>query len=195
MDSIMDSGNVDIEFLLKKVSTIENLIFKSIREGSPEYLKFTNIKEESAYANPHSSSFLYYSLWTDVLAAKYNDVPPPPYSAIKVPLDLNNQTNIKNFISNIEDKELADRFALWIKTKRKTSLTNIALPRVYVENNGVPPELRPAIAARKMVYETVQPFYLLLESLGIYMIGDTNILSRLVSDEVLPFDDSSFLFK
>lgn len=193
MDCVISGEGVNGEFLLRKVSAIENDIINSIKIGSPKYLKTTSVKEETTYSKPESSNFVYASLWNDVFAPKYNEIATPPYAALKVPVMLDNPTAIRKYLDSIEDRELATRFETWLKTKRKTSLTGILLPRMHVESNGIPKELIPITSVRKLAYETVQPFYLLLESLGVFIINDTKSLTRLVSDDIKPLDNVDFL--
>lgn len=192
MDSVIVKQEVDVEYLMRKLATIELSIIDSITKGEPTYLKSVSIKEASAYKNPESSNFLYHSLWNSVFATKYGEIGEPPYSSLKVPLSLNNPTLLKVWLDNIDDVELAQRLRDWLREKRKLTIGTICLPRAIVDNNGIPKEVIAATNVRKMVYETVAPFYLLLESLGFYIINPN--LTKLISDTVKPFDDVAEAF-
>lgn len=184
MDSIIETGSVSVGELMKKVATMEKEVQKSIWGGDSFYLTGGQVKEPSAYANPTSSPYVFYEMWEAVFAPKYSAAPLPPYSAVKVSVDLNNQTKIKEWLSDLADPELAERMTRWLRDNNKTTITSMLLPRPIIELTGIPEEIISAMNIRKLIYSTVKPFYLLMESLGMYVINDN--LTKLVSDHVLP---------
>lgn len=180
MDRVMDGGGINITELYQKISTIENGIRESVRKGESSYLTGSQVKNKESYANPMSSPYLHYLLWNEVFAPKYGEAPEPPYSAVKVSIDIKNKTAMQEWLDKIEDRELATRLMNWIKANNKNAITSILLPRPVVDVTGLPEEIIQAMNIRKLIYSTVKPFYILLESLGVYMTN--NNITRLVSD-------------
>ena len=76
--------------------------------------------------------------------------------------------------------EIKQRLKDFMVRRGKSDISIILLPEQIVAVSGIPKEIICGIDIRKLIYETVKPFYIVLESLGIFMIDDNN--SRLVSD-------------
>lgn len=180
MDRVMDGNGLNLTELYQKIATIENGIRASVQKGESSYLTGSQVKNKESYANPQSSPYLHYQLWNEVFAPKYGEAPEPPYSAVKVSVDIKNKTALKEWLDAIEDKELAARLEAWVKANNKNIITSILLPRPVVNIVGLPTEVIQAMNIRKLIYSTVKPFYVLLESLGVYMTN--NNITRLVSD-------------
>lgn len=180
MDRVIDGGGINITDLYRRIATIENGIRRSVNLGESSYLTGSQVKNQESYANPMSSPYLHYLLWQEVFAPKYGEAPEPPYSAVKVSVDIKNKTAMQAWLDKIEDKELSARLEAWIKKNNKNAVTSILLPRPIVSVSGLPIEVIQAMNIRKLIQSTVKPFYILLESLGIYLMNNNN--TRLVSD-------------
>lgn len=72
----------------------------------------------------------------------------------------------------------------WIRSTGKTNLTTFVLPLTNLQATGIPIEIRDAVNLRKLVRNIVSPFYLVLESLGLFVLNDNT--TRLVSDTYTP---------
>ena len=81
------------------------------------------------------------------------------------------------------DREQAEHFQRWITRTGKTNITTFVLPLTNLQTSGIPIEITQAIDMRKLVKNISSPFYLLLESLGIYMSNEN--ITRLVSDNYI----------
>mgnify|MGYP001256209824 CR=1 FL=1 len=184
MDKVIEGKGLNITDLLKKVAGIEKDVEASVRRGDSFYLTNGQVKDYGSYKNPESSPYTHYEMWRAVFAPKYGDAPQPPYSAVKVSVNLNNKTKIDEWLSGLPDAELAGRMRQWLESKKKSAITSLLLPRPIIEAGGLPDEVIRAMDIRKLIYSTVKPFYFLLEALGVYMINDD--LTKLVSDNIDP---------
>lgn len=184
MDRVIDGKGLEIEPLLRKVSAMEKDVEQSVRRGDPFYLTNAQVKDPDSYKNPAVSPYVYYGLWQEVFSEKYGDAPPPPYSAARISVDLNNRTKLNEWMANMEDQSMAEKMRKWMVDNNKAAITSFLLPRANIETNGLPEEVIRAMDIRKLIFNTVKPFYFLLEALGVYMINDK--LTKLVSDTIDP---------
>lgn len=182
MEDILTTADKGEQFSAKQwfheVWTYEQDIRQSIEKGEPKYLKSAQIKE--AYKNMESSPYQQYLLWEEVFAPKYGSTPPPPYSAIKVPLEIGNKTEMKAWVAAIEDKELAKRLAKFLNDRERDKITTLMLPTALMTASGMPKEVMQVINIRKLTFEILESFYLLLECLGLHVVDSK--FRRLVSD-------------
>jgi len=104
----------------------------------------------------------------------------PPYQAVKLSLDIHNPTLMRVWLDKIEDKDIQFRMKEWLAGKGKSNYKVALLPLEIVDRCGLPPELLLAKDIRKVCITLLEPFLLVLESVGIYAKNDTN--SKLPSD-------------
>ena len=180
LDEVEAGRKLSINHIYDIIAGYENTIRESVESGRYEYLTKSRINDKEAYKLPHQSAYVYYDMWMDVFADKYGRPDVPPYSAIKVSLYTDNRSNMNEWLAKLEDRVIADKMKKWLDSKGKTDLSNVLLPEQIVAVTGIPKEFIQGINIRQLIYETVKPFYTVLESLGIFMIDDNNC--RLVSD-------------
>ncbi len=176
------SEQLSLRYVYGVIYEFEQDIITSVAKGESRYLKTAQVKEK--YKNMDSSPYQHYLLWEEVFAPKYGNTPPPPYQAIKVPLEVNNKTEMVNWLAGMEDKELAARFTKWLLERNKDKMSMLLLPTSILGGIGMPPEIMSGVNLRKLSYETLEAFYLILESLGVYQIDENYV--RLVSDVYTP---------
>lgn len=182
MDEVMNKGEVSVIEVMQHIAQIEEQIKESVYKGDSFYLKNTQVKDPSAYANPNVSPYVHYTLWEAVFAPKYGHAPEPPYAAISVSVNLKNKTQINAWLETVSDTGIKQRMLQWMSDYKKKGLTTIYLPEPIVSVTGLPEEIIKAMSLRKLIYSTVKQYYFLLESLGIFMTNDN--LTRLVSDTI-----------
>lgn len=180
MDSVISGEGISMHHVLGTVARIENDIRESVESGRYEYLTSSQVKTAESYKNPMSSPYLHYLMWEEVFADKYGHTEAPTYSAIKVSVDADNRTKLQEWVDRMPDRDVAARFRTWLDNNMKTNVTALLLPEAVIAASGVPKEIICGIDIRKLIYETVNPFYLVLESIGLFMVDDNN--TRLVSD-------------
>ena len=181
MDLVMAGKKISIKALMQEVADQEHVILNNLRQGQVDYLTTAGIKSADAYANPQASNYIYYDFWNSVFGPKYGEAPPTPYGVIKVSLTTTSMTRVKAWVAAIEDKDLAARLEDWlIKNNKMSGVAQFLIPADVITAKGMPQEIIQAIDERKIVFTTMAPFYLVLETYGVYM-KDKNI-TKLVSD-------------
>ena len=181
LDAAIAGEKIEILPRLKQIGDMEREIIESVKSGSIKYLTTTQIKNSESYAQgEESANYKHHARWEEVFAPKYGAPPTLPYDCVKVSLELDNPTKVKDWLASIEDRDMAERIEkYWVSNGRKAMNTMI-LPREICLQKGVPPEIVKAIDVRKLVYTAMSTLYLELETLGFYFINDS--LTRLVSD-------------
>lgn len=187
MDDVMAGKKLSMRALLQSAVDVEDEITSSLINGKTEYLQFAAVKDKVSYKNPDSSPYVHYEMWEKVFAPKYGAAPPPPYVGVKLSLDIPNSTGIKVWLSKIQDPDIRHRMETWLTAQNKKDYKIAILPLEVVSQVGVPEELLLAKDIRKVCATLLEPFILVLESMGIYMKNTYN--SKLPSDFLkdLPF--------
>jgi len=166
--------------VLALVASYELDTVKSIKRGEYTYLRSAQIK-------PDSPKMPYHELWQDVFGPKYGMSINPPYPCVKVTTELGNKTQLKEWLDNMEDKELAGRMAAWLIKYNRKDLPTVFLPTMAIKGKGLPLEIQDAANVRKLAYQINSGFYRILESMGLHIVDRNNY--RLVYD-FLRLDDS-----
>lgn len=180
MDEIIAHGNLSIIDVYDEIALLELSIINSVNSGKYDYMPTGQIKAAAQYKNPMSSNFMYYGLWTDVFGDKYGHTAEPSYSTVKISVNADSPTRFKAWVAGFKDQEIAKKMLAWSERTGKKYMTQMLVPENVVSAVGVPPEIISGIDTRKLVFGIVSGFYLVLESLGIYMKDDNT--TRLVSD-------------
>lgn len=169
MKRIHNGEKISLADELKRVANIERKIKESLLNGDVEFYKKSKIKSPEAYArSPEESPYAYHMFWEQVFAPKYGPVEVPPYGVIKVPLNTENPTTLKNWVASIQDRELADRFQAWITKNNKRALGTLYLSSQYVKSFGIPNEIKPVINIKKIALDLTMTDRMVLETLGYF---------------------------
>lgn len=181
LDTVRNDKELDINRYLKEVADIERSIFKALRAGDTTFFKRTEIKNADGYKlGPDRSPYFHYLLWEEVFASKYGSAPPPPYSAIKVNLNIKSKTDFKAYIDSLDDPAIGVRLVEFLNKYGKTMPSAINIPMEIVTSSGIPDEIIAGISMRKIVSNLVEPLMVLLESCSYFIIDGSQL--RLVSD-------------
>jgi hypothetical protein len=181
LDEVLEHGNLSILDVYDEIALLENQVRESVARGGYDFMLSSQIKSPSAYVGgEEAAAYQHYGLWKTVFADKYGQVLEPPYLAVKVPVDFDSPVKLRAWIATIPDLALRERMAGWCSINQKNQMSQMLLPESILASRGIPPEIVSGVNLRKMMYETLSGFYLVLESLGIYMIDDN--LTKLVSD-------------
>ncbi len=191
MDAIMDKGDITVKEVLKTVVDVEWSIKNSVLNGGYEYMTRAQVKDAASYsAGEKAPNFAHYGMWEEVFAGKYGHIESPPYSAVKVSLDIRNQTELREWLARIEDRDIAEKLAIWCTKANKTNFTMVLLPEAIMANRGIPPEIIQGVNIRKLIFSTMESYYLILESLGLFITKPDagKVITRLLSDYYRPED-------
>lgn len=180
MQEAMNDG-IDLKNKLYRVARIENQIRRDILEGKPDWFRTRTINTKETYTNPYSSVYQWYEMWNEVFAPKYGEVEEPPYMASGLKILANTKTEIQEWLTNIKDQEVAKRLEDWIVRNNKKTITEIMIPLSVLKVHGLPEEFVAGTNFGKVIYNIMSPFYIILETLGMYYPTTPHI--QLVSDE------------
>lgn len=172
MGEVIREKKISLEKILLAVADIEREVIASVRRGEYDYLRLTQIKESESYRlDDHQSPFQHYTLWNEVFGPKYGEVPPPPYTAIKVSTILSSKKNMQIWLESLPDQELAARMRVWLaKNDKKNGIGTLQLPDMILSAIGLPDEVFTALDIRRIILDATGVFYHILETLGVYML-------------------------
>lgn len=172
---------IEVKKYIQEVADIERMIINSIKKGETEFLKASSIKDAQSYSKEENDSpYRHHVFWNEVFGQKYGVVPEPPYSTIKVSSIIENQTDINNWLATMQDPTIKANIENWIKRTGKSSFGTFNLPTTVLKNRGIPLEIASIINYKKIIIDLCSIFYLILETLGIYLYDDK--VARLASD-------------
>ena len=182
MNQVEADRPISINALLKEIADIERAVVRSIEHGSFEYFKKGQIKSPESYTKEKEESpYAQYLMWQHIFAPKYGDSVMPPYMSVKVSTGLDSPAKTREWIEQMEDRELAERVLSWLRLSGRKHLgTTMLLPEQCISSRGIPTEVLETIGERKIVLETTKVFYIIMETLGVYMLNGKT--TRLISD-------------
>lgn len=191
---IADGKKLELIPLLDKISALEHEVVDSVRSGKAEYLITGNIKDRSAYDDNDEKNYHYHRMYNHIFGPVYGYIDEPPYNIVKLPVNLENKTDVKKWLDSISDPVVKERATDWFEreTDWRTYRT-LQLPEHLVDNFGIPPDLIKAANVRRTAFATVEPYYHVLECLGVFMMDKHR--ERLLSDyygESLTANDEVF---
>lgn len=174
---IAKGNKVELLPIVKRVAEIEKGIHESISKGEGTYLKTLDINSRESYKA--ESNYHYHRMYANTLADKYGFMPEPPYHAVRIPVNLETKTEIREWVDSIEDERLSKKYSEWFETEGR-KYTQIIIPDDIVQEHGVPKELLSIIDPRRTMFAMVEPYYHILEVFGIFIMDKKR--TRLLSD-------------
>lgn len=180
-DTVVSGKKLSILKYLTDVADVEREVKRSVEQGSSDYFRLGQIKPMGSYKKgADESPFSHYLMWNEVFGPKYGMAPEPPYSAVKVSTELTSPAALNEWLLTMEDRELAARMQAWCQRNNRSRITTFLLPDVAIQMHGIPKEILGVIGAREIILDVTKSFYLILESLGFYVLNKHS--TRLVSD-------------
>lgn len=195
MEEVLTTADEGRQFHLNYLYNIvwewEQDIYTSIKKGEHKYLKSGQIQE--SYTNMETSNYRHFIMWNDVFGPKYGMVDKPPYSIIKVPLRINNKTDMKDWMAHIDkvDHDFGTRMATYCVEKNRDTIATLLLPHGILSGTGMPDEVMEFIDIRRLTYEILESFYMIMESVGIFQVDSKYV--RLISDIYQPDDQPNLI--
>ena len=167
LEQVMAGGLIEIDKELTEVADIEREILKSLLAGELIYFKRSRVKAKNAYTKgPLESPYQHHTFWQMAFAKTYTDIPPPPYSVIKIPTPLDTPTATAAWITSVQNEDVKQGLTLWVKEHNKKKLPTIYLSADYVKGFGIPQEITPIINTKKILLELTMMYRMILDSLG-----------------------------
>lgn len=177
---VADEEKLELIPLMEKVAQIEHDVADSVRLGKADYLKTIGVKSRDAYSDEREGNYHYHRMYNDIFGCKYGALPEPPYDAVRLPVNLDSKTEINDWIESIKHEEVKNRAKQWFLDHPKRTYSSIILPDYVISNFGIPEELIPVANSRRTAFATVEPYYHILECLGVFMMDEKR--TRLLSD-------------
>lgn len=167
--TIVTGNKVSIIEYAEKVSRMEKNIIKRINEQDISIFRLEKIKEASAYKQEKDkSAYLNHILWSDIFKDKYGDPGQPTYMVVKIPTILSKDKDFNKFLDDIEDPVIKDKFIKFTKKYHKKNLGTFRPPMATIETSGIPKEIFPYIDKKRIVTDSLNSAYMVLETIGYY---------------------------
>lgn len=176
--------NLELKKVLRDVIKVEDTIIDYISRGDTLYLLSGRINPEDSYSEGRDKSpYQRHVLWEEVFAKKYGPIAAPPYTTVKIPINLPNKTSIKNWLASMDDDNvIKPLMADWIKRMGKTSLNNVYFNDAWIYANGFPEEIRDIINLEAVVMNMTKQLRLILESLGLVLNDDQLVRDQFIME-------------
>ncbi len=170
LDGIMAQQKLDYFSIVKQLVEVETSIISGIMKGSSEFLTGAQVKHKVSYkVGEKASQWRQHLLWQAVFAPTYGEADEPPYMAVKLSLDLRNKQAIVDWLERTPTKGIRDRMTAYVEENNITDMKFIYVPKEIARTEGIPPDILEAADYRKLVFTIMEPFYLVLETLGIFI--------------------------
>lgn len=183
MDGVMKGDSWSAAEILKPAIDMETEVRRSIESGGVEFLSSEKVKHHTAYAKGEAApNYRHHLLWKEVFAPKYGHVDEPPYQTFKVSVRLDSKRRMRNWVDSLEDRSLAERFNTFMERYGFDNTSSFQIPQIIAMQHGIPKEIIPVIDVRKGVTLIMKPFYVVIESLGLYIANERN--TRLLTDSI-----------
>lgn len=181
IETIKNEQLLDVKEILKEIADTEREITSSILEGKATYLTSGQVKNPSSYKSEEdNTTYKKHLQWNEVFGPSFGMADEPPYSFVKLNMNLGNRTSIEQWLTTIDDKHLVQRVKVWMMRDDIKAINTLHIPRSIVEAYGIPKPIIQAADTRSTVFNTMGSFYLIMESLNIFMVDKNNL--KLFSD-------------
>ena len=182
MRSIVAEENIYLDVLLDDISLKERDIYADVKNGKTEYFKMAHLKPAAAYKaeNPDRTPYWNHVFWNKTFGKHFGMVDEPPYSMLKVSLEVNNVSEWQTWLDMIKNPQLVEDIQNEIARIGRRFLTTIYVPVSIVQISGIPDDILAGSNARKIVRESCGAYYHILDAMGVAMANKKN--TRMVYD-------------
>ena len=181
MNTVLRGEKISLLKYLEEIANIERMVMSGVERGDNDFLRLSSIKDHESYTKDKDESpYQHHVFWNTVFGQKYGYMPEPPYSTLKISLTVSNRVKLIKWLDSIKDDSIKSKLEKWFNDKEKTYFNTLFIPEDILEQKGFPEELVPALNYRHTAQELCKAFYIILETLGFYTMGDK--VQRLVSD-------------
>lgn len=182
MKDVVAGKDIYLNDLIDIISTKENEIYADVKSGKTDYFKVAHLKPVKAYklADEDRTPYWNHLFWNRTFGKIYGLVEEPPYTSVKVSLEINNVSEFATWIDQIENKQLAEDIKTELARIGRKFITTIYVPQSIVQLSGIPEEILVGSNARKIVRESCSAYYHILETMGVAMANNKN--TRMVYD-------------
>lgn len=168
LESIRKGEKISLTKYLKEIANKQREIKHSLERGDTKYYRLGEIKLREAYKDPNKSQYVFHELWEKAFMPQYPCGLSLPYSTIKIATTLTSNVATREWLSRLENKEIASGISAWLADCGKVSLPTIQIPIEAVGVYGIPKELLEFVDSRRVISDLTQIFVLIMETLGAY---------------------------
>ena len=177
LDSISRNEKISLYKYVKQVANLEREILKRIEQGDIDIFKKDSIKDPKAYKlSKEQSPYFHHLLWKEVFEEKYGETSEPPYMVIKLPVVLDSNKKLEEYLNSIQDEDYKTRLSTCLTKYNKKNLGTFRIPSLIAGSKGIPLELIPCIDKKRIILDNLISAYLVLESIGFYKKNDSILL-------------------
>lgn len=177
LDSISRNEKISLLKYVKQVADLEREILERINNGDVDIYKKDSIKDPKAYKlSQEQSPYFHHMLWNEIFKEKYGEINEPPYMVYKIPVTLDSNKKLKEYLANIEDEEFRNKLSSFLTRYKKDSIGTFRVPISIASGLGIPVELLPCIDKKRIVLDNLISAYLVLESIGFYKKDNTILI-------------------
>jgi hypothetical protein len=165
--------------VLDHVANVEKTIFDSVNRRESTYLQTVSIKREEDYKDPAISSYFYYGMWNEVFAEEFGEMQ-LPNKCFKIPLKFDDKFFKNEDMINHLKVKYPVTMEKWLSFVAKFPDRDIATVLIPPFKGMLPEFFLEIMNLRSHISQSVRPYYILLEGLGIGTID--NRRDALVTD-------------
>lgn len=192
MDNIIANQGLTLEQIFVPVLEMHNHILDDLMGGGSIYLRSLEVKEDEDYTlGDQDSNAKQRRMWNQVFAPIYGEAPEPPYSSVTMTVNLGSKSRFKEWTDSFADVDLADRMREFIERELQGKVSTFRLPEASCYANGIPKEVISVIDMRKVTCAILAPFYIVMESFGIFLIDRK--LSKLIDETIAETSDFTYI--
>lgn len=175
MIDVTEEKDIYLNDIIDAIVEKEKAIYSTVKSGKTDFFRTTDLKVAKAYKipDPDKNPYWNHTFWNATFGKVYGLVDEPPYRAVKIALEVKNQTEFNDWLESL-DARLADDIRAELARVGKKMFTTAYVPQLIVQLKGIPDELLQASNARKIVKDSCSVYYHMLESFGIFMANKKN---------------------
>lgn len=179
LDDVEKRVSINSLKYLNKIANIEREIINNVKSGKVDFYRSSRVNDLNSYAKEaEQSPYFRHIFWNNIFGDKYGKVGEPPYTTYKINLNIKSKKVFKEWLDVIPDDNIKSKMLKWFETYNK-ELKTFYIPSEIVSSKGVPIEILPIVDYRKIVKDCCKSFYIILETLGIFIVGSHD---RIISD-------------
>lgn len=182
MKAIVDGKGLNLNEIVDMVAEKEWSIYEDVKSGNTDYFRGAHLKKADAYKikDPDRTPYWNHIFWNRTFGKIYGMVDEPPYTSIKVSLEIGNVSDWQVYLEQIPNKELVKDIEAECARIGRKYMTTIYVPVSIVQLSGIPDEILLGSNARKIVRDCCGAYYHVLETMGIFMANKKN--TRMIYD-------------
>ncbi len=167
---ISRGNGINIYEVMQRMANLEHLILESLNNGKTEFLIGMNVSPAEAYKEPMSDNYMHYDLWSNVFAHEFGEINEPPYSAIKLSVNLSKLQHLEDWFAYLHP-DTVNYFKEWILLNGRNKFTMLLIPREKY-SEAMPPAFQYVLNKRLTISNIMNGYYILLEMCGMHCTND-----------------------